>query len=192
MKTETIQTYTCEICGTPYQDQKAAELCEAAGIPSVKGKFLKKFLLTPTQVLVNVETASTSTVESRVKWNIVRIDSEELKPLAPTMVRNTLVNIQKFGHRITFKGLYFYPNSYVYESLLSKAIEIPEVLASEALLEYINIHSKRDTMSRESFNDYVVKDCAKLIATTATKMGLALNDSDFDNYSLEGLTNASN
>jgi hypothetical protein len=75
--------------------------------------------------------------------------------------------------------------------LLNKAIEIPEQIANEVLLKYIDIHSKRDTMSRESFNIYVIKACAALIAETATKMGLALNDSDFDNFSLEGLNDAS-
>jgi hypothetical protein len=191
MLTNIITTYTCEICGTCYENKQAAELCENSGVPSNKGKFIGKYLIAPTQVLINHDTDASSRVDWKIKWNIIRIDLEYVKPLAPASVRNTLMNLHKFGHRLMYKGLNFYPQSYVFDSLLDKAVEIPSSACESLLQRYISAHSKRDSMSKEVFQKYLYETFEKIIAQTVHEMNLNLNDSDFDNYSLEGLNNVS-
>ena len=192
MLTNTLTTYTCEICGTSYESKEAAELCEKAGIPKNHNKFIGKYLLVPTQVLISSNTDKESSIDWKIKWNIIRIDENFIKPLAPTSIKNTLMNLQMIGHRITYKCLHFYPNSYVFDSLLSKAVEIPEVLRAALLDKYLDAHSKHKDMPKDAFHKYLHDRFDTVIQDVILELNLNIKNSDFDNYSLEGLNNVSN
>jgi len=192
MKSNTIETYTCEICGSSYEDKNAATLCESSGIPKNKNKFIGKFLLAPIQVLIDSNTETHSSIEWKIKWSIIRIDSEIIKPSAPALVRNNLLTIHKFDHRMVYQGLKFYKNSYIFDSLLHKAIEIPEDISEPLLKQYLDIHSKRNSMSESLFDEYLYKNVENIISETIQKLNLNIKNSDFDNYSLEGLNDVSN
>jgi len=116
--------YVCEICGGSYASKQLGENCEAMGYPKHYNEFVGKWILMPLQIMESTDTLESSTLESKMIWFPVRIESNQISSQSNYDLLATL-NFFKLSHTLKLASRSFLDHNIV-KNFLEFAIIVDE------------------------------------------------------------------
>lgn len=165
--------YTCEICNGTYSIKEFAEKCEKSGYPKYYDMFVGKWIITPLQILKNIETEDSSVVESNVIWFPVRIESNQILSPANYDLLATLKFIP-ISHSLKFSS-----RSFSEHNILKNFLEFA-IIVEEPYWEHLNELLVENEICRASHigNEGIIEKVQTLMKKIIIEQNITLPNLD--------------